>query len=184
MDFKKKTMTQINHAEKSYTVINMDFSVPKAEAGDDEDAAQAQAMAGMMQGMMNMEISVEPLGQKKQVGSWNCEGYKFTVTTMMGPLVQTMYATEGLKIDPAVYRRYMMSSLAMMPGMKEKTEQVAKEMDKIKGIVVRTETSMKMMGAEIKSYTEVLEAKEAKAPADAFAIPSGYKKQDMGGFGF
>ncbi|MCK5146041.1 DUF4412 domain-containing protein [bacterium] len=170
-DLKNKTMTVINHVEKTYTEMSMNFDF---EADDDEET---QGIASLMQGMMKTEISVEPTGENKKVGKWNCKGYKFTMKTMMGPLTQIMYATNDVKIDKKLYRQYMTSAMAMFPGLKDKIKELNTQMGKIKGVVVRTEIEMKVMGSSIKSNSEVIEIKQTKAPAKVFKIPSGYTKQ-------
>lgn len=170
-DLKNKKIITIDHEEKSYTEMPMDFAM----GGDDEE--EAGGMAAMMRGLMKSEVSVEPTGEKKKVGKWNCKGYKFTLKTMMGPLTQIMYATKDTDMDADAYRQYMTSAMAMFPGLKDKMKEVAKEMKKIKGVVVRTEVEMKVMGSSMKSYTEVLEIKKGKAPAGTFKIPAGYKRQ-------
>ena len=52
-------------------------------------------------------------------------------------------------------------------------------MKKIKGVPVFTETTMNMMGMQMKSTQELLEFKQGTAPKGTFGIPKGYKKTDM-----
>jgi hypothetical protein len=61
--------------------------------------------------------------------------------------------------------------MSMMPGYEEALE----EMKKVKGLTVSSTSTTQMMGATVKSSTELLEYKEADAPKGTFEVPKGYK---------
>ena len=85
-----------------------------------------------------------------------------------------IWATEDVKIDYELYRNLAFSIMGQTPGI----EDMMKEMEKIKGIVVLQEGTMSMMGTDVKSTQELLEVSDKSAPAGTYEVPSGYKKQD------
>jgi hypothetical protein len=180
----KKILYMIDHAKKQYSEMPLDFDKMFSEAageevGDEEDKAQAKAMAGMMKGLMgNMSAKVTDTGETKKIGSWNCR--KYTLVIDMGGMGKTegeAWATEELKVDYAVAYTMANGMMASMPGF----EKILAEMKKIKGVVVYQTTAAKVMGSEVKSTTELLEAGNKDAPAGHYDIPAGYKK--VKGFG-
>jgi hypothetical protein len=62
--------------------------------------------------------------------------------------------------------------LAGMPGMQESL----KEIEKIKGVMVYSESSGSAMGANVTSTEELLEIGDKTPPAGAYEIPKGYAK--------
>ena len=53
-----------------------------------------------------------------------------------------------------------------------------KEMLKIEGFQIRTDTSMNIMGNDMKSWQEVQEITKKTAPAGTYGPPEGYTKKD------
>lgn len=171
----KKTMYMIDHGKKQYQEMPLDFGKMLGEAAGEEggEEGQAQAMA-MMQGMMGgMKATVTETGETKTIGSWNCRKYLIEMEMgMMGKMKAETWATEDLKID---YTKAFTMANAMMAGMPG-FEKILAEMKRIKGVVVLQEATMNVMGAEVKSTTELLEAGEKSAPAGHYDLPAGYKK--------
>jgi len=62
--------------------------------------------------------------------------------------------------------------LASQPGF----DKIVKEMQKVKGVIVYQTSTVKMMGSEVTSTTELLECSDKTAPAGNYDIPAGYKK--------
>ena len=165
----------MDHANMTYTEMPSDFS-KILEGTDDEEAA---GMMQMMQGMMKMEVTITPTNETKKIGKWNCKKYLQKIESFMGPMESEIWATEDIKIDMQMYAQYAASAMAKMPGMQAAAEAMMKEMKKIKGVPVLTKASNTVMGQTINSSTELLEAREGKAPAGTFELPKGYKKTKM-----
>ena len=51
-------------------------------------------------------------------------------------------------------------------------------MMKIKGFWISSETTMEMMGAKIRTTSEVVEISKKTPPAGVYSVPAGYTKQD------
>jgi len=176
----KKTITMIDHINKTYTEMpmNMDKAVD-AMGGEKMSKEEREAMSGMMKGMMKFSMTVKETGEKKKINAWNCSKYIQKLETAMGPANTEVWATEDIKVQGDIFARYSAVMMTMQPGLKESMSQVLNETKKIKGVTVLSNTTTTMMGATLKTSTQLMEFKEGKAPANITAIPAGYKKQAM-----
>ena len=178
----EKKMIVLNHKEKTYSEMPMGAGKIMDKAMEGKSAQEKQEMQGVMQsmkGMMNFEITVPPTGETKKINQWNCKKYNQEVKMVMGPISSDIWATEELKMDYELYAQFSTAMMSMNPGFSDSFDKAIKEMKKIKGIPVLTETVMNMMGMQMKSSQELLEFKEEAAPKGTFDIPKGYKKVDM-----
>jgi len=171
----------LNHKEKTYSEIPMGGGNMMDKAMEGKSAEDMKKMQSMMQmqGMMKVEITVTPTSETKKINKWNCKKYKQEVKMGMGPIKSDVWATEELKMDYELYAQFSSAMMAMNPGFSDSFDKAIKEMKKIKGIPVLTETVMNIMGMQMKSSQELLEFKEGSAPKGTFDIPKGYTKTDM-----
>ena len=167
VDLKKGVIYIINHNEKSYieSTLPLDFSkLLPAE------------MAAMAQGMMKMTVTVSPNGQTKTIGSWPCKGYDVTMQMMMMPMKMAVWATTEVPFD---LNKYMEKTYGAQLAAQLRLDDAAiAEMKKIKGYWIASETTMEMMGAKIRTTSEVVEMTKKTPPAGVYTVPAGYKKQD------
>jgi hypothetical protein len=172
----QKVLIMIDHAKKQYAEMPLDFDkMMQAAAGDDPRAQEAMAkMPGFMKNMMKgVSAKVTETDETKQIGPYHCR--KYLLEMNMGPAGTTnaeSWATEDLKLDYSKIFTAANAMMAAMPGF----ENILKEMTKIKGVVVYQTAKSKVMGAEVGSTTELLEAGEQAAPAGTYDVPAGYKK--------
>ncbi len=176
----KKMMYMINHAEKKYAEFAIGgkddiFTQAISGAGlSGEDQAQARKMMEGFSKMMKPKVSVKVTGETQKINNWNCQKYNMEMS-MMGTTSKTeIWASEDIKIDYSLYRSLTYSVMAQMPGI----EDMMKEMEKIKGIVVRSTGATSMMGTDVKSTQELQEVSDKSAPAGTYDVPSGYKKEN------
>ncbi len=166
LDNDKVLIFHLNHAKKTYFELSMG-------SNDLQDATSA--MVG------ELKVKVTPTTETKKIGNWNCKKYLQEMDMGMMPVISEIWASEDIKIPH--YDLYEKLSTAMMtqqPGMKMPMQAMQEEMKKIKGVPVLTLTTMTMMkNTTVKSSRELLEIKEATAPAGVFDIPAGYTKQAM-----
>jgi len=174
----KKTMYMINHSEMKYTEMAIGgkddiFSNAIASAGlSDEEQAEARKMMQGFSNMMKPEVSVTSTGETQNIKNWNCKKYEMEMS-MMGTTSKTeIWASEDIKIDYGLYRNLTFSVMGQTQGI----EDMMKEMEKIKGIVVQSTGSISMMGTDVKSTQELLEVSDKSAPIGTYEVPSGYKK--------
>jgi len=129
-----------------------------------------------MQGMMKMTVTVNPTGAKKTVGSWACDEYDVTMNMMMMPMKMKVYATADVPFDLAAYMSKVYGT--MLKSQFRLDDASASEMMKVKGFWISSETTMEMMGAKIRTTSEVVEISQKTPPAGVYGVPAGYAKQD------
>lgn len=166
LDLSKNVLYIINHQAKTYIEAPLPF--------DFSTILPAQ-MASMMSSMMKMTVTVAPTGQKKTVGTWNCDEYDVTMNMMMMPMKMKVYATTEVPFDLKGYMEKVYGTTLKAQFRMDDTS--VKEMMKIRGFWIATETNMEMMGAKIHTTTEVVEISKKTPPAGTYSVPAGYTKQ-------
>jgi len=161
-DSEKNVMYFINHQAKEYSVIAID------KLGEGASAA-GQMPPGMPGGI---EITVTPTEETAKIGEWNVTKYATDINIAMMPSKQELWATEDIKPDGEMFNAISNGMMAQMPGF----DKILAEMQKIKGIPVKTVTHTSAMGAEFTTTTELLEYAEKDAPDGIYDIPEGYKE--------
>jgi hypothetical protein len=173
-------MIMFDHVKKTYTEMNMNPEKMAAASGRKMDAEDKADFKKLMGKMMDIKVSVQATGEKKKINGYNCGKYIQTMDMGMGTNKSIIWATTDIKVDADVYAKFTASMLANQPGMEKSIDQIEKEMKKIKGVQVLNETSMNIMGQEMKTTVELLEIKQGKAPGKVLSIPKGYKKKALG----
>jgi outer membrane lipoprotein-sorting protein len=180
----KKILYLLDHKKMTYAEMPLDFDkmfegAAGPEAGDDAETAEAKKkmpgfMKGLMKGVMGgMSAKVTETGETKKIGSWNCRKYLIEMDMgMAGKTNSEAWATEDLKINYGLYFTSANAMMASQPGF----DKIIKEMQKVKGVIVYQTATIKMMGSEVTSTTELLECSDKDAPAGNYDIPAGYKK--------
>ena len=136
-----------------------------------------QQMAGGMGAAFAGAITVTKGGTRKVAG-YDTQQYTITMgDTMKRDVWNTM--SLQLPFDPAQFRRMSgftnpAASGPMMQGMAK----VGEKMKEIQGFTLAETMSMKVMGRGNDTSREAVEVKKGPIPAEAFAVPAGYKKVD------
>jgi hypothetical protein len=171
LDHTKMTYTEMQIGEWEKTI---EESVNK-EAKTDEDKEGAKKALGFLKGLKSLvkfETKVTETNEAKRIKDWSCRKYILKANMPMVKMTSEIWATEDIRVDFNLYRKISNAMLAGMPGMQESL----KEMEKIKGVMVYSESSGSAMGADVKSTEELLEITDKAAPAGAYEIPKGYVK--------
>ena len=169
----KNQVYLIDHKKKEYTEIPQDVFKAAAGGGTEEMPAD---MPGFMQDMMKMKVTVQPTDESGAVKNWECRKYQQTIETGMGNTVSELWATEEIKVAPELFAKFAAVYQSRTGQSKEMIASMVNEMKKVKGFVVKSNTSATMMGATIKSTTEAIEVKaDASAPAGTYDLPPKYK---------
>ncbi len=176
-----KVMYMVNHAEMSYmemAIGGKNDILSGFTAGSDlsEEQAQAKKMMEGFAGMMKPTSTVTETGESQTIKGWNCKKYDMEMSIMGMTTTAEIWATEDIKIDYELYRNLTFSLMGSMGQVMDMGDWM-EEMKKIKGIVVRQEGTMSMMGSDVKSSQELLEASSKTAPAGTYTVPEGYEKQ-------
>lgn len=184
LTFSTNTLTIIDSAEKAYTVIQCDSirsTVDQMIKANTEDAQTAAAMKAMMEGMMGSALqgamTVTNTGEKRKIGSWDCTRYTIAVKMAVGPTTSEAWITDQIKIDAKKFNLMKNGMMALLPGF----DRVALEVEKIKGVPVKTISSYEMLNSTVTTTETLVECSEIKAPEGIFSVPKGYTKQSLTG---
>ena len=165
VDLDKAMGYMVNHRAKSYVPLPVPIDIVKVLP---PEVAQQAAM-------MQMSATVAPTSEKKTIGSWNCTGWDVTLTMMGQPMQLRVWTTTDV---PAALLEYSAKvTPAFLQGQMRLTGESAKEFAKIKGFQVATELTADVMGARMRTTTEVVEIVEKAAPAGTFEPPAGYTQK-------
>lgn len=168
MNMDKNTISMANHKAKTY--VEMTLPLDMSKYFPDQMAAQMNQMLG------GISVSVIPTGETQQVNKWKCDGYDVVMDMMMMKMNMKVWASTEVPFDWKKFVEKIYPQMAQV--MMRIGEDAVKEFMKIKGLQIKTEVAMSIMGADVKSSTEVVEIVEKDAPEGTYAVPEGYKKQD------
>ena len=165
VDLGKNMAYMVNHQTKSYVPLPVPIDIVKVLP---PEVAQQAAM-------MQMTATVAPTAETRTVGSWRCTGWDVTLTMMGMPMKLRVWASTDV---PAALLEYSASvTPAFLQGQMRLTGESVKEFAKIKGFQVATELTADVMGAVMRTTTEVVDIAEKPAPAGTFEPPAGYAQK-------
>jgi hypothetical protein len=167
VDLKKNVMYLINHKDKTYVEAQLPLDVMKLFPPE---------MAQMMGSMMKMTVTVTPTGQTKTIGQWKCSGYDVSLQMMMMPMKMAVWASTDVPMDMQKFADMYSNVLKAQLRLDDTAVQ---EMMKIKGYWIASETTGEMMGAKIKSMTEVIEITKKTPDSSVYTVPAGYTKGEF-----
>jgi len=172
IDLAKNTFMMINYSAKTYVESPLPLDMTKLLP------PEAAAMAAMLV----RTATVTPSGETKKIGTWNCQGYTQTVTVMGMPMTTKIWATTDLPFDWAKFSGKFLPAVTKSSFLDDAS---IKEMAKIKGYMISSETNAEMMGAKIHVTIDVTEISTKTAPAGIYSAPAGFTKTaalDMNAF--
>src|SRR6266536_1785385 len=174
MDFSTGTITVIDKKKKEQSQAQTEQAMAKVPP---EMREKMQQMMGGMGAGFAGAITVTKGGTRKVAG-YDTQQYTITMGDMMKHDVWNTTSLQ-LPFDPAQFRRMSGFSgpFASGPMMKGMTK-MAEKMKEVQGFTLAETTSIKMMGRGNDTSKEAVEVKKGPIPADAFAVPAGYKKVD------
>jgi len=166
VDMKKNMLYWINHGNKTYLESPLPFDFTKVVDPQ---------MAQMMSQMMKMTVSVTPNGQTKTIGQWNCSGYDVAINMMMMPMKMSVWASTDVPFD---VDKFMKLYTNVLKAQLRLDDTAIQEMMKVKGYWIATEMNAEIMGAKMRSTTEVVEISKKSPDASVYSVPAGYTKKD------
>ncbi len=169
MDLGNKVMYILNHAEKSYIKMPLDFA--SGQTSDAEFKPKTEING------QSLKLSVQAMDETKEINGWNCRKYLQTMETMMGPAKSELWATTDIPFDYEPMLKLSATMLSQQPGLQDSQDDIFAELSKIKGITVESITTMTVMGNEIKTKTTLQEFKQAEPPAGIYELPAGYSEK-------
>ena len=168
MDLNKSVIYVIYHANKSYVEAKLPLDMSKL---------LPERMKGMME-MMKMTVTVNPTSETKKIGDWNCKGYDVTMSMQMMTMKMKSWVTQDVPFDWKAYMGKMLPLVMKLSGSMGLDENAIKEFKKLEGFQVAMEMTMKIMGQDMKTTSQVVEISKKAAPAGIYSVPQGYTKMD------
>jgi len=166
----EKKIVQIDHKKKKYYEIT--FDEMRAHFAKMEQMLDANPMMEQMMGKVS-DVEVQETSETKEIVGFSCTKY---LISMGDNIRQILWVTPDLEM-PLEYYDASKAVYAMMGPMGSRFVKMVDAMKEIKGFSLATEMDMKVMGMDASSKSMVTEVKSGPVPADAFAVPSGYKKK-------
>jgi len=155
----------INHDKKQYSEMKLPL---------DFEQMVGPEMAQMMKQMMNGSTKVTPLGSEGTYAGHACDFYQVDMTLAMGmQSAMKVCMADDLPVDYSKFKELMTAQSEMAPN-----QDWMKELTKLKGFPVHSETQMTMMGQTIKSWQELQGIEQKEAPAGTYGPPAGYERVD------
>jgi hypothetical protein len=166
VDLKKNVLNWVNNGQKTYIETELPFDFAKIAPPE---------MAPMMSQMMKMTVIVTPNGQTKTIGQWDCSGYDVSMQMMMMQFKISVWATTNVPFDLDKFAK-MYSNV--QKALWRIDDAAVQEMMKIKGYWIAFEMTAEIMGAQMRSTSEVIEIAKKTPEASVYTVPAGYTKQD------
>jgi hypothetical protein len=165
VDLEKNMAYMVNHRDKSYVPMPLPIDITKVLPPE----------VAQMAPRMQMTATVTPASETKTIGPWPCTAYDVSLTVMGMPIAMRVWASTAV---PAALLDYASKvTPVFLQGQMRLTDESVKEFAKIRGFQVATELTADMMGARMRTTTEVVEIVEKPAPAGTFAPPAGYAQK-------
>jgi len=176
VDMTAKKLFIIDHGQKNCQTVDLPLDLEKLMPAE---------MRKMMEGMaaqMAMQVEVTPTDQTREIAGYPTKLYRVKASNKMGvESNMDLWMTDKVKFDVAGYKELTGAMFALQSiGAEWKKEILA-----IEGFPVLQETTVRMMGNEMKSREELVSVEEQDAPAGNYAPPAGYAMQPfdfMSGF--
>jgi hypothetical protein len=168
VNLETKKLYILVHAAKVYHTIDMPVDLKKLVP----EEAVPMIEAALQQ--MQMEITVTPTDERKEIAGYPSRRYD---VTMQGPMGLTMeietWRTSEIELDVEQYERMMLEVAALQPAA---TEWMSKLFE-IEGFPVRRVTVASMMGTRMRATEEVTEVVDIEPRPGTYAPPEDYEEE-------
>jgi hypothetical protein len=164
--FDRKQMIWINHEDKTYSVIDLPIDFRKLVSP--EMAPMMEQMASMMAG----SAKVTPTDKTASFAGFDCKYSRVDVTMSMMSIGMDMCLSDEMPVDYARYKSMVESQAELLPST-----QWMKDLARLQGFPVRTDSATTVMGKSFKSFQELVSTEEKTAPAGTYEPPAGYQEK-------
>jgi len=169
LDFNKDVMILVNHKEKTY--IELKLPLDFTPYYPDEGIAQ-----GIQNMMKTLSVTVKPNGLTLRAGKWLCQGYRMEIVLPgMATKTTTVWASTDVKFD---WRKaHRVKKYLVAASLKIDMERL-KQMDKIKGAFILTESIFNVLGDTFRTREQVIEISRKSPEEGVYDVPPGYEKKE------
>ena len=173
MRFDTQKLISIDNNKKTYsemTFQQLQDMLNKAGAAAGEMSDEDMAIMKKMMGQTATSFSITEAGPGENIAGYATKRY-----LLRGPMEVEILAASELQLPAAYYdvMKFRMPSTPMFDMRK-----MYDEMKKISGIPLKSVTTFRMMGNEMKTTKVVQSIEKGPIPASVFEVPAGYKRVD------
>lgn len=163
----KNRLYILDHEDKTYSEISLPIDLRKMMPKGSE------AMADQIAAGMKVTVQVAPRDETKKINQWNARRYDVTVQSAMGmKIATTMWVSKEVE-GFAPFNKMAGAMASLQPGSGE----WAKQLEKIDGFPVLTDSKVDALGAQFGTREELVSVETKAAPAGTYDLPAGYKPQ-------
>jgi hypothetical protein len=166
-------IANVDHKKREYT----ETTLAEMAAFLDQTMAKLEGLPAFARKAMGGDvgaINVTKGTTTRKIAGYDCMQYTLS---MGNDMVFDLWVTPALPYPPQLVDAQKAQFATMGPAGRRFVA-MFDEMKKIKGVSLATGMNYKVMGKKIDNLTEATEVRRGPIPADAFAIPAGYKKKD------
>ena len=157
----------VDHEDKTYSEVPLPIDLRKMMPKGSE------AMADQIAAGMKVTVQVAPRDETKKINQWNARRYDMTVQSAMGmKIATTMWVSKDIE-GFARFNKMSGAMASLQPGSGE----WVKQLEKIDGFPVLTESQVDALGAKFGTREELVSVETKAAPAGIYDPPAGYKAQ-------
>ncbi len=160
----QKKMYLVHPGDSTYTTVDLPLDLTKYMPPE---------MIKQMGAMMKFTATVTPTAETREINGWKAHKYAVTMSSPMMQMEQTVWATKDIKVPFDAYKEMSAQMQELQPGMAD----AIKELQKIDGVQVLSEGTMKMMGTQVATRHEVKSVTQEDAPTGAYTPPEGFKHE-------
>jgi hypothetical protein len=166
----QKKLMLIDHKEKTYSVLTLPVDLLKVLPAEHRKELEA------LLPKLRMEVSVKNGDETRKIGSWNTRKVQVSMNNEMGMRVTTdFWVSPEVEVDRRLYTQLSATLASLQPG----TGDLISQLEKIEGFPVLQESTMTVMGQDVRSREELISVETKEAPADLFEPPAGYTLEEF-----
>jgi hypothetical protein len=160
----KSRLYTVDHADKTYSEISLPIDIRKMMPKGTE------AMADQIAAGMKVTVQVTPRDETKKINQWNARRYDVTVQSAMGmKIATTLWVSKEIE-GFAGFNKLAGTMASLQPGSGE----WVKQLEKIDGFPVLTESQVDALGAQFSTREELVSVETKAAPGGTYDLPAGY----------
>jgi hypothetical protein len=160
----KSRLYVVDHADKTYSEISLPIDLRKMMPKGSE------AMADQIAAGMKVTVQVAPRDETRKINQWNARRYDVTVQSAMGmKIATTLWVSKEIE-GFAGFNKMAGTMASLQPGSAE----WVKQLEKIDGFPVLTESQVDALGAQFGTREELVAVETKAAPAGTYDLPAGY----------
>ena len=165
--FDKKKLYIVDHADKSYTAIDLPVNLAKLVPGPQGELLQKE-----MSATAKLDAKITKTAETKKIGVWNTRKYHVDLSNPTIKVSTDMWVSRDVGVDINALRQLQLSVASLQPGALD----WVKKLQEIDGFPVLQESSLNFgTPKDATTREELISVEKGKEPpANTFVPPAGY----------